>query len=201
MGEFTIISVFKKGARAKSWFCDQTGKIFVTDQNETVRQIKFGVGSEEVAGNLDLEWKNQFVRNHFRKEYVFGGDDSQWLGRFGFQEIDLALCEVVYYDFRDGAENFRLDQTRVVNFEGMPGDFGSQLGVFAGSHVQRSVEGQILAQRLSVYANKYGSDEALDTEILEKSHEAMYSTLENGFQLEFDSRTEIMLSYDLFVEK
>jgi hypothetical protein len=65
----------------------------------------------------------------------------------------------------------------------------------------RSVEGQILAQRLSVYAKEYGSGEALDTELLEKSHEAMYSTLENGFQLEFDSQTEIILSYDLFVEK
>jgi hypothetical protein len=118
MGEFTIISVFAQGAKVQNWFCDQGGRIFVTDQNETVRQIKFGVGSDENAGNLDPELQNQFVRNHFRKEYVFGGDDKEWLGRFGFQEIDLALCEVVYYDFRDGAENFRLEQTRVVNFEG-----------------------------------------------------------------------------------
>lgn len=73
--------------------------------------------------------------------------------------------------------------------------------MFAVSHVQRSFEGQILAQKLSVYAKEYGSDESIDTEILEISHEAMYSTLENGFQLEFDSRTEIIVSYDLFVEK
>lgn len=73
--------------------------------------------------------------------------------------------------------------------------------MFAGTHVRRGEEGEILAQRLSVYSKEYGSKKVLDTEILEKPHEAMYSTLENGFQLEFDSRTEILVSYDLFVEK
>lgn len=96
MGEFTVISVFGRGQRVKNWFCDQTGRIFVVGENGVIREIKFSGSCGEAEGSLDSElWKNQFVGSHFRKEYKFGGDDRGWLGRFGFQTIDLAGCEVV----------------------------------------------------------------------------------------------------------